>query len=168
MDLVFWIFLIWATDTEISVKTVFGDQLNGLGTSWLGGESLPRSKIKKNGLSFLNFLIWATVTEISVEIRKCGRGGEVGKMSTASWLFYVDSFLEDEQCHLLFCHHCYHHFCNLFIRYNKQTCGKKTRPSEKGIKLDTQQCLKSMYYTCYQHWFVFISPLWSSPWWLAE
>ena len=36
-----------ATDTEISVKTVFGDQLNGLGTSWLGGEGPPRSKIKK-------------------------------------------------------------------------------------------------------------------------
>ena len=48
MHLVIWYFLIWTTDTEISVKkTVFGDQLNGLGTSWLGGEGPPRSQIWK-------------------------------------------------------------------------------------------------------------------------
>ncbi len=51
-------------------KTLFGDQLNGLGTSWLGGEGPPRSKIKKyNHLAFWNFSIWATETEISVENR---------------------------------------------------------------------------------------------------
>ena len=50
------IFFIWATVTEISVKTVFGDQLNGLGTSWLGGDGPPRSKIKKKmHLVFWNF-----------------------------------------------------------------------------------------------------------------
>ena len=66
---VFWIFFICATVTEISVKTGFGDQLNGLGTSWLGGDGPPRSKIRgKVDFVFWIVLIWATVTEISVEI----------------------------------------------------------------------------------------------------
>ena len=67
--LCFFIFFIWATDTEKSEqKTVFGDQLNGLGTSWLGGEGPFRSKIrKKMHLVFWIFWIWATVAEISVK-----------------------------------------------------------------------------------------------------
>ena len=35
--------------------TVFGDQLNGLGTSWLGGKSPPRSKVWKE-MYFVFFL----------------------------------------------------------------------------------------------------------------
>ena len=38
---------------DISQKTVFGDQMNGLGTSWLGGESPPKSKIWKEMYFFL-------------------------------------------------------------------------------------------------------------------
>ena len=39
------------------LKTVFGDQLNGLGTNWMGGEGPTRSKIReKNAPRFLNFL----------------------------------------------------------------------------------------------------------------
>ena len=43
---------------NICEKILFGDQLNRLGTSWLGGEGPPRSKIwrrKKIGLCFFNF-----------------------------------------------------------------------------------------------------------------
>ena len=43
---IFFDFFILATDTEISVRNTFGDQLNGLGTSWLDEESPARSKIK--------------------------------------------------------------------------------------------------------------------------
>ena len=59
--------LIWATDTEISVKNGVwgpvewvGDQLTG----WGGSSQKQNSKI--NGLCFLNFLIWATFTFSSI------------------------------------------------------------------------------------------------------
>ena len=59
----FWFFFIWLTDIEISVKTVFGDRLNGLKTSRLGAKGPPRNKIEKNRLGFLIFLIWATFND---------------------------------------------------------------------------------------------------------
>ena len=34
---------------------MFGDQLNGLGTSWLGGEGPPRSEIRKKCTLFFEF-----------------------------------------------------------------------------------------------------------------
>ena len=54
-------FLIWATDTDISEekKKGFWDQLNGLGTSWMGWGPVDWSSQKQNskidGLCFLNF-----------------------------------------------------------------------------------------------------------------
>ena len=55
MQHVFWIFGIWATDTEISVKRY-------LGTSWMGwgqvdwvGRVLPEAKFQKNAPRFFNF-----------------------------------------------------------------------------------------------------------------
>ena len=63
--------LFWAISGPLlryQLKTVFGDQLNGLRTSWLGGEGPPWAKIwKEMHFVFWNFLIWAAITEISVK-----------------------------------------------------------------------------------------------------
>jgi len=68
MYFVFWIFFIWATDTEISVKK------QCLGTSWMGwgpvdwvGRVLPEAKFENKWTLFFYFFIWATDTEISVK-----------------------------------------------------------------------------------------------------
>ena len=74
--------IIWATDTEISVKNGawgpvewVGDQLTG----W-GGSSQKQNSKKKMHLVFFNFLIWATDTQISVKNGAWGPVDWVGKV----------------------------------------------------------------------------------------
>ena len=52
------IFLFERPTPRYLQKTVLGNQLNGLGTSWMGGEGPPRSKIRKKCTSFFELFLF--------------------------------------------------------------------------------------------------------------